>query len=274
MNGCIYDCGSNSPSTQEYHLYPASASTMDLTLSPGIVCDKCNSYFSKLEDYFVHHHPGSSMRVWNGVVTRKGKTPEFSHQRGKVTRIDGKGGREIKMQLGAVRFDRHPNGDITIVGSYTPRPFDACKISRVLHKIAFEVLVGDFGHELSPRDKRFAPLREYVRRPKSATDFQPFAWRRCTDQQAFPQIVTVTDTDSGDWIADMCRLTFPGVEYWTGYPPWPVSGRVWESLQNDATVVSAPGITALDPEELRIPLVRHPAASPAAGPTEQCDRSA
>lgn len=255
LEGCIYGCGP-APSTQEYHLYPASASKVDVTLPPGVVCDGCNSYFSKLESYFIHHHPGSSMRVWNGVLTKKGKTPKFAHENGELTRVDREEDRQVTTRLGDLRVERHLDGNLTIIGAYNPPPFDASKVSRVLHKIAFEFLVADFGQDFGPADDRFVPLREFVRRPKSGLDFQPFAWSRYSGPPRLPSFASATDTDSGEWIADVCLLTFPGIEYWVAYPPWPVPDRLWACFPEGTTVVDSPGMISLKPEELRIPLIR------------------
>ena len=256
-SGCIYACGMKSPSTQEYHLYPASASTYKLVIPPGPVCDGCNNYFAaELENHFVQHHPGSSMRVVDGVVTRKGKTPRFTHENGEMTRVDGADSRHVTTQLGDMRFERHPNGDMTIIGSYTPRPFDASIVSRLLHKCAFEVLLGYQDQpELNPRSERFTPLRDYVRRPKSRTDFQPFLWKRRDAKQGPPTFVTLRDPDTNEVIAEVCEVTFPGIAYLVAYPPWPAPELLW-SIDPDAHAVRQPGMTTLAPEEIRIPLTQ------------------
>jgi hypothetical protein len=253
--GCLYNCGSGASSTQEYHVYPASASTLNLTLPSGLICDKCNQYFSEIENYFTNYHPGSSQRVWDGVITRKGKTPTFTHESGKMTRVDGEDARHISTNLGGVRFERHPNGDYTIVSSYTPQSFDASKISRVLHKIAFETLLYyPIDPNLNPLSDRFLLLRDFVRRPKSSLDFQPFAWMRREEAQEHPCIVSIQDPDTNNVVAEMCEIHFPGIVYIIAYPPWPSPSSLWESII-DANVVNTSGVKSLEPEEIRIPLV-------------------
>jgi hypothetical protein len=131
-------------------------------------------------------------------------------------------------------------------------------ISRVLHKCAFEALTGfPDSPELNPRFVHFAPLREYVRRPKSATEFQPFAWKRHDGRQEPPLFGSMWDRESNEPVADVCQLSFPGVQYVVAYPPWPVTTNVWQVvLENGFQIVDVPGITNLAPEEIRIQLLQ------------------
>lgn len=256
---CLYECGSGAASTDEYHVYSRSASTLELTLPPGIVCDACNNYFSQLENHFTQHHPGSSARIFHIDRTRKGKPPKFNHAAGAIECVDDAGLRNMttKLDPGAMRVEFDPNGDLHFVSSITPHGFDAAIVSRVIHKIAFEgLLFFRDKPELNPTDPRFAPMRDYIRRPASGQTFQPFAWRKLLQSQQQPYILTASDNATGKAV-DFCVVTLPDTEYVIPLPPWPIPEEFWKAL-GDHTIVSQPGHVALDPQEVRLTLRQSP----------------
>ncbi len=244
---CVYDCNSGAPSTDEYHILPYSASTLELTLPAGVVCDKCNNAFAPLESHFTQFHPGSSARVMHVESTRKGKAPSFRHQHGSLTREDREGHREIKTNLNPASFQIEliPGESMQIRGGYTPKPFDATIVSRVLHKIALETLALVNDPQLDPRAERYKPLRDYVRRPKVG-EFRPFVWLRGDVEQEAPMGITATENSSGRSVS-FCKISFPGILYLVAYPPWPVPDDLWKTLTH-GTLVNAPGLIELEPE--------------------------
>jgi hypothetical protein len=117
-NICLYGCANGATFKTEYHLLPCSATQFNLVLPPGYVCDKCNNYFSELENYFTHYHPGSSNRLLAINKTRKGKEPVLKATTGDVTRkIHGKS-MNLQIPLESLKSETQSNGDIKFHGVY------------------------------------------------------------------------------------------------------------------------------------------------------------
>jgi len=74
-------------------------------------------------------------------------------------------------------------------------------------------------------------------------------------QQA-PYILASSNAETGIHV-DFCVVTFPGIEYILALPPWPIADELW-NIFGKFKLVSRPGHTSLDPEELRITRHRKP----------------
>ena len=221
MFKCLYRCGSDSPSTQEYHIYPLSASAINLRLETGVVCDRCNSYFAvKLEQYFIEHHPGASMRMFHVKRTRKGKAFKFRHSSGEVTRKDEDGQSTVRIPLQGLEHRTDENGDIIFRGTYRPKPFDPTRISRVLAKIAMEYLCSfGEGSEVDPSQERFDEFRNYTRRGTSQRKYVWFAWKRTEEPQRLPLLINIQNEQEAP-VAQLCRISLPRVAYLIPLPPF------------------------------------------------------
>jgi HNH endonuclease len=55
--------------TSEEHVFPESLGNKTVILPPGVVCDVCNQYFSKLENQFIHSYPMLFERFLSPVPT-------------------------------------------------------------------------------------------------------------------------------------------------------------------------------------------------------------
>ncbi len=73
---CIF-CKSNSSNSRSVeHIIPESLGNKDHVLPQGIVCDKCNNYFSiKIEKKLLEKPYFSSLRFRNSIESKKGKYP-------------------------------------------------------------------------------------------------------------------------------------------------------------------------------------------------------
>ena len=73
---CLF-CQSDKSFTVE-HVIPESLGNDDLVLV-NQVCAKCNSHFSKLEEFVLQKTPLAFWRVYLGIQTKKGKQPSVDH---------------------------------------------------------------------------------------------------------------------------------------------------------------------------------------------------
>lgn len=173
---CLF-CGSNAIIfTKVEHIIPESLGNKIFTLK-NVVCDKCNSYFSKLEDYFIHHHYSSTFRLFTLAETKKGKPPKQKLQYGEAQRE--KNGKIVFSQRG---FQANSKEQFRITfyadsyefnASYPLHQMDTKKISRVLAKYALEILYYKNGNMAFSSE--FDSLRQYARYGKSVS-FIPYLW--------------------------------------------------------------------------------------------------
>jgi len=255
MVECLYKCGSGAPSTQQYHVYPISGSVIDLRLEPGVVCDKCNAYFSKLEKHFLERHPGASVRLIHVRQTRKGKPPKFVSKAGAATRTNDTGTHALTFPVEAVETKTLDNGDILITGFFTPYPFDAVKVSRVLAKIALESLLRLPTQEgLDPYAERFDTIRKYARFGPAELRYLWFAWKRSSERQRLPCVVMVRD-DGAKPIATLSRISLPGIAYLIPLPPLADPATIRKSLDG-WNIVDKPGQIEQEPEIIETTLIR------------------
>ncbi len=236
-------------------MYPFSASALDVRLERGVVCDKCNAYFAKLEKYFTERHPGASTRVLRVRTTRKGKTPKFLHRDGEMIRKEDGDQWTLTTQLAGIGFQSLDSGDILITGTYTPWPFDSLKIGRVLAKIVLEYLYTlSSNREYDPFGVRFDSLRRYARFGPHKLKYVWFAWKRTQDAQSLPRLIEIQDAGAAR-VGTLCRISFPGVAYLLPLPPFISPEKISRNLEG-WTVVDRPGDIELAPEKVEIVLNR------------------
>lgn len=257
---CLYKCGSGVPSTQEYHVYPLSGSALDVRLVKGVVCDKCNAYFSKLEAYFIARPPGASARLLHVRQTRKGKPPKFESRAGTATRRDQPGNHTFTFPLERVQTEFLSNGDIVLRGEFTPLPFDSVKISRVLAKIALEyVYCVNPKDGLDPFSERFDAIRQYARSRSGKLRFLWFAWKRSKESQGLPRVIAVQDSGAPP-VAWLCRVSLPGVAYLVPLPPVVEPAAVSRNLDG-WQVVNTAGQVRLEAETVDVTLIKAPSTT-------------
>jgi hypothetical protein len=76
---CIFCKRPPEGSVSVEHIIPESLGNSTLTLKPGIVCDKCNNYFSReVEGPFLNHPMIRALRFQQALPSKKGRVPATS----------------------------------------------------------------------------------------------------------------------------------------------------------------------------------------------------
>lgn len=123
---CIFCLQDSSNSKSVEHVIPESLGNSLHHLPPGIVCDKCNNYFShSVEKPFLNLEEIRFFRTFLQVYSKKGKLPPYAEQSGNgiiVFNSERKAGRII---IPAAKSDIPDSGPV---------------VSRFLAKVAFEVM--------------------------------------------------------------------------------------------------------------------------------------
>ena len=252
MKQCLYNCDSGSPSTQEYHVYPLSASTLDITLSKGVVCNKCNAYFSKLEKEFVETHPGALARLLALKRTRKGKPPVLFTNAGLATKDNENGKSAITIPLEDINVSFEENGNILVKGEVRLPPFKPRIISRVLAKMSLEFLVACMP-KLDPYSARFDSLRCYARRgPVKMNKFIWFAFRLVDESQEPPQVIKAESPN--EILGRLMFMGFPGIQYLFPLPPFIDSSAM--TLSPEWTMVGSEAIMPREAVKIEVPLIK------------------
>lgn len=150
---CIFCKADSSKSKSREHIIPESLGNTKHILPPGIVCDKCNNYFSiKVEkpvletEYFRHS------RFRNNIPSKKGRIPPLevvygpnAEELGMYALKSGQKGIYPLNEESAKSFITHLNtkrrGFLYIID---PQPADTYLVSRLLAKCALEMLAFRF----------------------------------------------------------------------------------------------------------------------------------
>jgi len=73
---CLFCKNDSSDSRSIEHIIPESLGNLRSTLPPGVVCDKCNNYFSrKVEKPFMELAPIMQLRFHQEITSKRGKVP-------------------------------------------------------------------------------------------------------------------------------------------------------------------------------------------------------
>lgn len=194
------------------HIIPESLGNNAYTLPKGIVCDTCNQYFSKLDNYFCHYHLTAATKLLFLNNTKKGNPPSLPLQKGEVRKKkDGKikfnqsilNGME-KEQFSITFFAN----DVRIQGSMILPDAESKKISRFLAKCGIEIVF--FKKGTLAFEKDFDYLREYARYG-GKNHFIPFLWGRQTQYNIELYICKVESKQKGLFYFGTVFL--PGIVY-------------------------------------------------------------
>jgi hypothetical protein len=75
---CIFCKHDSTKSKSIEHIIPESLGNIEIILPPGIVCDKCNNYFSReVEKPFLEYGGIQNLRFEEGILSKKGRIPEI-----------------------------------------------------------------------------------------------------------------------------------------------------------------------------------------------------
>lgn len=165
---CIYCRGLNGGFSTEEHIYPESLGNDEITLPPGMVCDKCNNgVLSGLDDYLVNHDLVSFLRtVFVPINPKTGRYPKGKSQRFSFERNDT---RKIRLETHGLSekqidnmFREADDGTVEIKLPVVGRkPMDAPQLGRSLFKIG----IGAIAYHEGPNaclDPRYDMARDYI----------------------------------------------------------------------------------------------------------------
>lgn len=212
MNRCLFCKSSSNSFNSVEHIIPESFGSKKVVLPKGIVCDKCNNYFSvKLEGPLLSHTSFRNIRAWHQVPSKKGKFPTVQ---GHI------GGTDIKINLRLtddnkfdVRFENEQDqkkygqeyiGQLLSIGQSPlifTMDFEQPKkeMSRFLAKMGLEALAYRFLGLENFVDKiieepHYDRIRNHARFGDSDRDW-PYSQRRI-----FPIETQMRHPESGEWV--------------------------------------------------------------------------
>jgi hypothetical protein len=145
------------------HIIPESLGGGDWAVLPsGTVCDSCNQYFgSKVESHVLQDYPFNVLRLFSGVITKRGRFATVSHPIGKLSASPFVGvlglepcNEEIEHQI-----VRGVKSQFRIIAE-TKQPLLMC---RFLLKIALECVARDCVSDAL--SETYAGARRFARHP-------------------------------------------------------------------------------------------------------------
>lgn len=198
----------------EEHIVPESLGNIAYVLPKGIVCDKCNQYFSKLDKYFCHHHLGSGFKLLTKYKTKKGNPPYLPLMSGEM-RQDENG--KIQFKQGMIEGREHEQFSITfykdeikIKANWFLPDSNPKKISRFLAKAGIETLHFKMNEIAFTTDFDF--VRKYARFG-SRQHFVPFLWTTLLPPQQMIDIRIGTLDSKKEGRFYFGTIVLPGIVY-------------------------------------------------------------
>jgi hypothetical protein len=178
---CIYPHPAGDPLTynNEAHVITQGLGQNDNTFPPGVLCDRCNSYFGTSIEPALLRHPSLAHDMQRlGVPGRDGGPREILGN----WRRSPDGAVLVPM---APPQDWRERGDAQVgVLPILDPSFDQVRFRRGLHLLAFNKLAlmqvtGEAPAEplWDPRDARYDAVRSYIRAPRLHTEAWPFLER-------------------------------------------------------------------------------------------------
>lgn len=229
----------------EEHIIPESLGNTSHVLR-GVVCDKCNSFYHKLEEYFTHHHIASASRLLKVDRTKKGAEPSQKLPKGEGRRK----GDQFTFSQSLIPGKESEQFSITILGEEIRiehntflQDADATKLSRLLCKIGLETLSlkkGDLAYS-----EEYDTIRRFARFGRGAK-FIPFAWRYQNAITADLRLIEMTSQKDG--VFHVALIFVPGIAYFVQLHRHE-SAKPLDYLvtQMSLNKVGAPGMIPRDP---------------------------
>lgn len=211
MVHCIF-CKQSSDNTKGVeHLIPESIGSKKLVLPKGLVCDKCNNYFSRKVEAPVLSHPSMrNVRGWYQVPNKKGKYPSvLGTIAGTDVAINLKVGKSGKLEIKAERsseqhlVDAHlaaMNDGTDISAFLFPIDIDPPQkeMSRFLAMMALEALALRFSHSgrenLTIDESHYDLIRNFAR---YGTGVDVWPYHR---QVLHPMDTFMRHPETGEWV--------------------------------------------------------------------------
>ncbi len=170
MSTCLF-CPSGTDFNTKEHIIPESLGNDDLILEKEI-CDKCQNYLSRIENYVLNKTPLGFWRTLFTTKTKNGKLPVVDFTKNSTRGIlpdfhehhDNFGfiahddfTTELKLDPATVNLDGGHTGQLNYV--ITPKAIH--EIGRFLGKIGIELIC--LYDRTTAREDQFADIRKYIR---------------------------------------------------------------------------------------------------------------
>lgn len=209
---CLFCKAPTDSSKSVEHVIPEAFGSKKIILPKGIVCDKCNNYFSrKIEGPLLAHPSFRNIRAWHQVRTKRGNMPS-------VQGIIGGTDIKINMKLdeeGELKIQFEKDSDAKKYGTdFIPRLLEAgasalifmldvnhpkIEMSRFLAKmaleaVAFRFLASDKFEAQLIDHPHFDPIRNFARYGIGPREW-PYSQRRI-----FPIDTNMRHPETNDWV--------------------------------------------------------------------------
>ena len=173
---CIFCKKDSSSSRSVEHIIPESLGNTTLMLQSGVVCDKCNNYFSrKIEAAFLNSPQLRNLRFDQHITNKRGRIPHITGQLkhgGKVEIhkiTDSPFAAHIFLGNNSIK-DMHRSEDGELLIPIETTPPDSSTTSRFLAKMGLEALALRFiespypgGQEYIVDEAQFDLIRDHAR---------------------------------------------------------------------------------------------------------------
>jgi len=170
---CIFCRGDSAASKSREHIIPESLGNSSLVLPKGVVCDKCNNYFSReVEKPFLESDAIRAMRFHQGLKSKKGRVPSLAgvitlEIPAIVTRFPRRDFTSVAIPTGSFDFVTQLKNSHLILPMGGRAP-NGQVVSRFMAKVALEAMakrvVGhDGGREYLCDEHQLDDLRDHAR---------------------------------------------------------------------------------------------------------------
>lgn len=205
---CIFCKKDSAASRSIEHIMPESIGSRRRVLPRGVVCDRCNNYFSrKVEHPVLSHSWIRNLRAWYQVPNKKGNYPSLlGHIAGRNVSVGMGKGHDGRLQLTA---ERSRDADVLtqVIGGGFERPIiftieddpPRKEMSRFLCKMALETVAelfvsGPKGTESLVDEPYFDNVRNYARYGNNFSEW-PYSQRR-----VFPMETLMRHPETNEWV--------------------------------------------------------------------------
>lgn len=215
---CIFCKKDSSNFKSIEHIIPQSLGNTTLILPKGVVCDKCNNYFSrKVEQPFFDLQDIKNLRFHEGIPNKRGRVPSIdiimNGEKVNVRRFST--GTAFPENNEIIRLSKHiPSGDfIPPKFNFSGKLANSMVVSRFIAKIAFESfalkLINEDGWlEYLIDDHSFDAIRDYVR--LGSKQIWPYSIREIYHPDSY---IVCPDGLFGQIVHESDFLMIPGKEF-------------------------------------------------------------
>ena len=171
---CVFCKNDSSCSTSREHIIPESLGNTKQVLPAGVVCDKCNNYFSRKVEgpllnskamrllRFEQAVPSKKKRIPSGIALIDGKHPVTAHRT-----LNGQPKLTLDVPSDIFRNIEFSKGGTIAIKMFRELPYETI-VSRFLAKVAVEAVAQQLIHQSGSADylveeTGFDPIRDYAR---------------------------------------------------------------------------------------------------------------